>query len=149
MNLLLVVVTDAQKQLKLWTMVQSQEPWLKIGAVAKRAGVSVDTVRYYERRHLLNPAERLPSGYRLYPETAVSTITFARRLQGLGMTLDEVGDALRAHDRGGATCQSERWRLTAVLDRTRTRMAELAALQENIETVLAHCDAGCCELRNP
>ena len=130
-------------------MVQSQEPWLKIGAVARRAGVSVDTVRYYERRNLLNPAERLPSGYRLYSETAVSTILFARRLQGLGMTLDEVGDALHAHDRSGATCESERWRLTEVLNRTRTRMAELIALQGNIETVLAACEAGCCELRRP
>jgi DNA-binding transcriptional MerR regulator len=128
-------------------VVQSQEPWLKIGAVAKRAGVSVDTVRYYERRGLLEPADRLPSGYRLYSEAAVATIALARRLQGLGMTLDEVGDALRAHDRGDATCESERWRLAAVLDRTRARVAELAALQESIETVLAHCEAGHCKLR--
>ena len=47
-------------------MVQSQE--LRIGAVARQAGVSVDTVRYYERRGLLRPAGRLPSGYRLYTE---------------------------------------------------------------------------------
>jgi len=134
---------------KLWTMVQSQEQWLKIGMVAKRAGVSVDTVRYYERRKVLSPAGRLPSGYRLYTEAAVSTLMLARRLQGLGMTLDEVGDALRAHDHAGGTCETERWRLTAVLDRTRTRMADLAALQQNIETVLAHCAAGCCDLRRP
>lgn len=128
-------------------MVQSQEPRLKIGGVAERAGVSVDTVRYYERRGVLGEADRLPSGYRLYPETAVATIKLARRLQGLGMTLDEVGDALRAHDRGDATCESERWRLDAVLQRTRARLAELAAVQEDIEAVLARCAAGCCELR--
>ena len=130
-------------------MVQSQEQWLKIGAVAKRAGVSIDTVRYYERRKALSPAGRLPSGYRLYAEASVSTLMLARRLQGLGMTLDEVGQALRAQDCAGGTCESERWRLAAVLDRTRARMAELAALQENIETVLASCDAGSCELRSP
>jgi DNA-binding transcriptional MerR regulator len=129
-------------------MDQGQELRLKIGGVARRAGVSIDTVRYYERRGLLAPAERLPSGYRLYSEAAVATIALARRLQGLGMTLDEVGDALRAHDRGEATCESERWRLVAVLDRTRARLAELAALQENIETVLARCEAGNCELRS-
>ena len=110
--------------------------------------MSVDTVRYYQRRGLLHPVERLPSGYRLYSEAAVAAIAFARRLQGLGMTLDEVGDALKAHDRGGATCESERWRLVAVLDRTRARLAELLALQENIETALARCEAGRCELRN-
>ena len=129
-------------------MVQSQEPPLKIGAVARRAGVSIDTVRYYERRGLLTPAERLPSGYRLYSEAAVATISLARRLQGLGLTLEEIGEALLAHDRGEATCESERWRLTAVLDRTRARLAELTALQQNIETVLAHCAAGHCELRS-
>jgi DNA-binding transcriptional MerR regulator len=128
-------------------MVQSQGPTLKIGAVAKQAGVSVDTVRYYERRGLLPPAERLPSGYRLYSEAAVDTITLARRLQSLGMTLDEVADALRAHDGGEASCESERWRLVAVSDRTKARIAELTTLQSSIEAVLARCEAGCCGLR--
>jgi DNA-binding transcriptional MerR regulator len=129
-------------------VVQSQDPLLKIGAVAERAGISVDTVRLYERRGLLPPAQRLPSGYRLYPEAAVATITFARRLQGLGLTLDEIAGALRAHDRGDATCASERWRLEAVLDRTRARIADLTALAESVESVLAGCDAGRCELRS-
>jgi DNA-binding transcriptional MerR regulator len=129
-------------------MVQSQGSFLKIGAVARRAGVSVDTVRYYERRGLLPPAERLPSGYRLYSEAAVETIALARRLQGLGLTLDEVADALRAHDGSEVTCESERWRLVAVLDRTRARIAELAALRDDVEAVLARCEAGCCELRS-
>jgi DNA-binding transcriptional MerR regulator len=128
-------------------MVQSQGSFLKIGAVARQAGVSVDTVRYYERRGVLGAAERLPSGYRLYPGTAVATILLARRLQGLGMTLEEVADALRAHDRGGATCDSERWRLESVLDRTRARIAELAAVQAELEAVLARCAAGDCEMR--
>ena len=130
-------------------MVQSQEHWLKIGAVARLAEVSVDTVRYYERRGVLGPADRLPSGYRLYPETAVATIRLARRMQSLGMTLDEVADALAAHDRGNATCQSERWRLEAVLARTRARLADLATVQANLETVLARCDSGRCDLRSP
>ena len=128
-------------------MVQSQEGWLKIGAVARQAHVSIDTVRYYERRGILGPAMRLPSGYRLYADTVVATIDLARRLQGLGMTLDEIADALQAHDRGHATCESERWRLQSVLDRTRARLSELAAVQANLETTLAHCDSGHCELR--
>jgi DNA-binding transcriptional MerR regulator len=127
-------------------MVQSQER-LRIGAVARRAGVSVDTVRYYERRGVLGPAPRLPSGYRVYGESAVVAIGLARRLQGLGMTLDEIAGALRAHDRAGATCASERWRLEAVLERTRARMAELAAVRADLEGVLGQCGSGRCELR--
>jgi DNA-binding transcriptional MerR regulator len=129
-------------------MVQSQGQWLKIGTVARRAGVSVDTVRYYERRGLLPQARRLPSGYRLYQEPAVARIQLTRRLQTLGMTLDEVTDALRAHEQGDATCDSERWRLEAVRNRIDARLAELTATREALESVLDHCAAGRCELRD-
>jgi DNA-binding transcriptional MerR regulator len=128
-------------------MVQSQEPRLKIGAVAERAGVSVDTVRYYERRGLLSPDQRLPSGYRLYRDSAVRRIRLARRLQALGMTLDEVADALRSHDRGDGTCETERWRLESVRERITAQLAELMAVQEAIDCTLSRCAAGECELR--
>ena len=131
---------------KLWTMVQSQESGLKIGAVAARAGVSIDTVRYYERRGVLPPADRLPSGFRLYPEATVARIGLARHLQSLGMTLDEVADALRAHQRGEATCVSERWRLEAARDRVDARLAELRRIRRAVDTALKRCAAGRCEL---
>ncbi len=134
---------------KVWTMVQSQEQWLKIGILARRSEVTIDTVRYYERRGVLSPARRLPSGYRLCSENTVARIRLVRRLQGLGMTLDEVAEALRAHDRGDATCQSERWRLEAVRDRVRARLTELTAIREDLESVLARCSAGQCGLRGP
>src|SRR6266487_5982261 len=96
---------------------------MKIGQVAREAGVSIDTVRFYERRGVLPAPERRPSGYRMFTETAVPRIRMARSLQSLGFTLDEVIDALRAHDAGGATCDSERWRLEAVVeDRKSTRL---------------------------
>ena len=129
-------------------MVQSQEQLLKIGAIADRASVSIDTVRYYERRGLLSPAERLPSGYRLYRESTVGRIHLARRLQGLGMTLDEVADALSAHDRGGTSCDSERWRLEAVHQRITAKLAELAAVREAIDDALTQCADGHCALRD-
>jgi DNA-binding transcriptional MerR regulator len=131
---------------KLWSMVQGQEVLLKIGAVADGAGVSIDTVRYYERRGLLSPAERLPSGYRLYREVTVARIRLARWMQGLGMTLDEVADALRAHDRGGVTCDSERWRLEAVHQRITAKLAELAAVRDAVDEALSRCADGDCAL---
>ena len=98
---------------------------LRIGEVAVRAGVAVDTVRYYERRGLLRPAGRLPSGYRLYADAAVARIRLARQLQALGMTLDEIAATLSAHDAGG-DCASERWRLEAARDRVATEQTRLA-----------------------
>ena len=65
-----------------------------IGALAKRAGVRIDTVRYYERSGLLAPKARLASGYRRYGEIELSRLRFIRRAQALGFTLDEVRDLL-------------------------------------------------------
>jgi DNA-binding transcriptional MerR regulator len=57
---------------------------MKIGEMAKRAGVTIDTVRFYERRGVLPPPERLPSGYRVYDTAAVERVRFARELQASG-----------------------------------------------------------------
>jgi DNA-binding transcriptional MerR regulator len=78
---------------------------MKIGQVADAAGVSVDTVRFYERRGVLPAPERLPSGYRTYGSATVERIRLARRFQALGLTLDEVIDALLATDTGGVSRQ--------------------------------------------
>lgn len=65
-----------------------------IGELAKRAGVGIDTVRYYERNGLLSPSARLPSGYRRYGEVELTRLRFIRRAQGLGFTLKEVRELL-------------------------------------------------------
>jgi DNA-binding transcriptional MerR regulator len=117
---------------------------MKIGQVADGAGVSVDTVRFYERRGVLPAPERAPSGYRTYTTATIERIRLARRLQSLGLTLDEVIDALHATDRGDASCESERWRLEAVLERIDTKMDELRAARSEVRKVLAACEQGCC-----
>ena len=65
-----------------------------IGQLAKRAGVGVDTVRYYERNGLLSPRSRLPSGYRRYGEVELARLRFIRRAQALGFTLKEINELL-------------------------------------------------------
>ena len=122
---------------------------MKIGQVATEAGVSVDTVRFYERRGVLPAPERMASGYRTYTDAAVERIRLARRLQGLGFSLDEVIDALHANDRGDATCQSERWRLEAVLERIDAKIAELRTVRREVRAVLAACDKGSCVFGDP
>jgi DNA-binding transcriptional MerR regulator len=117
---------------------------MKIGQVAQQAQVSVDTVRFYERRGVLPPPQRMPSGYRTYTAATVERIRLARRLQALGFTLDEVIDALHARDAGDATCTSERWRLEGVLDRIDAKIAELRAVRRAVGKVMAACDRGDC-----
>jgi DNA-binding transcriptional MerR regulator len=117
---------------------------MKIGQVAEQAGVSVDTVRFYERRGVLPTPQRMASGYRTYTTAAVERIRLARRLQHLGFTLDEVIDALHANDRADSSCASERWRLEAVLLRIETKIAELRAVRRDVRSVLRACDRGAC-----
>ena len=119
---------------------------MKIGQVASEAGVSIDTVRFYERRGVLPPAPRTTSGYRVFTDATVARIRLARRLQELGLTLDEISGALHAQHAGRATCESERWRLQTALDRIEARMAELARARDDVRDALAACEAGSCGL---
>jgi DNA-binding transcriptional MerR regulator len=119
---------------------------VKIGQVATEAGVTVDTVRFYERRGLLPAPDRRPSGYREYPESTVERIRTARSLQSLGLRLDEIVDALRAHDSGSASCAGELWRLEAVVARIDARLAELRQTRREVTGAIADCRAGNCRL---
>jgi len=117
---------------------------VKIGQVASGAGVSIDTVRFYERRGVLPPAPRTAAGYRIFTDAAVARIKLARRLQGLGLTLDEITGALHAQHEGRASCESERWRLRAALDRTESRIADLTRLRGEARGALTACESGAC-----
>lgn len=115
-----------------------------IGEVAKRAGVIVDTVRFYERVGVLTEPARRPSGYRVYESATVDRIKLTRELQSIGFALPDVVDALAAHDAGGATCETERWRLQVVLDRVDDKLAELQVLRGRIVAAREACESGRC-----
>ena len=117
---------------------------MKIGEVARRADVTIDTIRFYERRGVLSPPSRRPSGYREYTDETVERIRLARKMQSVGLTLDEVIDALSAHDAGRATCESERWRLDSALERVDARIADLKALRREILSARTACEKGRC-----
>jgi DNA-binding transcriptional MerR regulator len=122
---------------------------MRIGEVAKQSGVTVDTVRFYERVGVLPPPERRPSGYRHYAFDTIERIKLTRELQAIGFTLADVVDALAAHDAGGATCESEQWRLEAVLSRVDAKLAELSALRRRILQAQEACADGHCRFTTP
>jgi DNA-binding transcriptional MerR regulator len=120
---------------------------MKIGQVADAADVTVDTVRFYERRGVLPPPQRRPSGYREYTPAAVERIRMARALQQLGFTLDEIIDGLRAHDAGDTSEASQLWRLEAVIDRIDAKIADLQRTRRAITDTLTECRAGRCRFQ--
>ena len=67
---------------------------MKIGEVAERGGVNLQTIRYYEREKLLPEPPRLPSGYRIYPDQTVRRVRFIKRAQEIGFTLAEIRELL-------------------------------------------------------
>lgn len=120
---------------------------LTIGRLAKRAGVGIDTVRFYERRGLLPPPERTPAGYRLYPAAIVDRIRFIRRAKDLGFSLDEIGALLDLQDHGGrkSTVKALTQRKLAEID---ARIADLARMREVLQALDRRCSghgdvAGC------
>ena len=72
---------------------------LRIGEVAKRAGVSVDTLRYYERLRLLRQPKRSSGGFRLFASEDIERVQFIKQAQELGLSLDEIKGLLTT---GGA-----------------------------------------------
>ena len=108
--------------------------------------MSVDTVRFCERVGVLAAPERTESGYRVYGPSTIERIRLTRELQAIGFTLTDVVDALAAHDAGGASCESERWRLDAVLARVDAKLAELTALRGRIVAAREACESGSCLL---
>jgi DNA-binding transcriptional MerR regulator len=121
------------------------EASLKIGVVARSAGVRIDTVRFYERRGLLPLAARASSGYRFFAPQAIDRILFVKKAQALGFTLDEIADILRAIDRGEANYKNGQERLLRVVARVDEKIAELRSVRRQLKAVLKRFDAGHCE----
>ena len=118
-----------------------------IGEVAARAGVIVETIRFYERERLIPLVPRGRSKYRRYPPATVQRLRFIRRSKELGFTLDEIRELLALRDRKGG-CAKVRTRAEvklvalderiAALGRMRSALAELAATSTD-EPDDAHC----------
>ena len=110
---------------------------LGIGELAKRAGVGIDTVRYYERSGLLAPHMRLPSGYRRYRDLEVARLRFIRRAQALGFTLDEIKSLLRlSAQRNVAQVKRSAQKKLADVDR---RIEELQRVRKGLAELIAQC----------
>jgi MerR family copper efflux transcriptional regulator len=114
-------------------------PTLSIGAVARQAGVAVDTIRYYEREGLLPEPARRASGYRAYGEDAIGRLRFIRRAKDLGFTLEEIREllALSADRHRGVkgVKQRARQRLAAI----DARIAELQRVREGLGQLIEAC----------
>ena len=81
---------------------------LRVGEVARRSGVGIETLRFYERSGLLDRPARTESGYRLYGEDVLERLDFIKRAQTLGFTLDEIKRVIAEKRAGQTPCAEVR-----------------------------------------
>lgn len=112
---------------------------MRIGEIAERAGVGVETVRFYEREGLLPQPLKPQRGFRRYPEDAVRRIRFIRRAQVLGFTLGEVRDLLALESRADAGCVDVRSHARRKRQEIDRKIDHLRRIGLALEELIAAC----------
>lgn len=114
-----------------------------IGAAARRVGLSVPTVRYYEEIGLLPAAPRSEAGQRHYGPAALQRLRFIRRCRSFGFSIDQVRELVGLVDAPDRPCVELRDIAARHLLSVRERLAELQALERSMAGFVAGCEAAC------
>ena len=109
---------------------------LTIGMLAKRAAVNVETIRYYERRGLIQQPAKPAQGYRLYPAATQQRLLFIKRAQELGFSLEEVANLLSL---GEANCQQVQNMAEEKIIKVRAKISDLLRMETVLDTLLNQC----------
>ncbi len=122
---------------------------LFIGDLAERAGVHRETLRYYERRGLLSPTGRTPSGYRVYDEGSLARLLFIKRAQAFGFSLEEIRHLLEMQPEDPDNCHQVMAMLDGKLEELARRIEEMRRFREQLEGYRKQCavaldEGGCC-----
>lgn len=131
-------------------MVIAMKPTMKIGELAKRSGVGIDTVRYYEREGILPKAQRLASGYRAYDAEDMRRLRFVLRAKACGFTLAEIRELLalcwRSEDDMAAMKDAAQLKLADV----EVKLHELSLIREALSALIDACPGhgalACCPI---
>ena len=115
---------------------------MKIGHLARQAGVNIQTVRYYERIGILRPPLRRESGYRDYDEDSLHKLRFIRRAQELGFTLDEIKDLLSLRTSSSRSREKARSKAKEKVADIRNKIADLKNLEANLKKLIHDCENG-------
>jgi MerR family copper efflux transcriptional regulator len=114
-----------------------------IGALAKAAGLSTPTIRYYEEIGLLPPANRTASGQRNYDDSDISRVTFIKQCRDFGFGIEQVRVLLDLSTSTERDCAETRDIARAHLDEVRAKMVELRALETRLQSFVTRCNDVC------
>jgi len=123
------------------TNYQAPNITMQIGEVAKRTSLTVDAIRFYEKRKLLPKPPRSAGRFRLYGDSTVERLHFIQQMQGLGFSLREVGELIQLRERRVDACESVRELLNTKLTDVRAKLQDLRHLEQELETDLRKCNS--------
>ncbi len=112
---------------------------IRIGRLAELSGVSIDTVRYYEREGLLPEPSRRASGYREYSESDVERLRFVRRAKELGFRLGEIAELLSLTDDRHADMKGVKRKAEERLETVEAKIAELQRIRRGLKKLIDAC----------
>ncbi|QJR81206.1 Zn(2+)-responsive transcriptional regulator [Alteromonas pelagimontana] len=116
---------------------------LKIGELAKEAGVTVDTIRFYENKGLLAPLQRSQGGYRIFAQSDKERLLFIQRAKKVGFTLDEIGELLELQlHPGDHTCEEVKHHTQQKIDQVSEKIGELVRIQRSLQRLHTACCGG-------
>ena len=115
---------------------------IAIGEASRQSGVSIETIRYYEREGVVPLPRRAANGRRVYSERDVGRLRFVRRCRDLGFTIAEAKNLSSLAEGDNEDCAAVRSISTRHLDEVRSKIAELRALEAALEELTANCRAG-------
>jgi DNA-binding transcriptional MerR regulator len=113
---------------------------LTIGQVARLAGVTPDTIRYYERLGVLPRPPRTPAGYRQYHETIVDRLRTVRNAQRFGFSLKDLARFMRVRETGGKPCHDVRAAAQRMLEAVEHQISELTLARRDMQRTLQAWD---------
>jgi MerR family mercuric resistance operon transcriptional regulator len=113
---------------------------LTIGQLARRAGVGVETIRFYEREGLISEPPRRPSGYRDYPLESVARIVFIRKAKALGFTLKEINELLDLRVRPRRNCAQVRRSADTKIADIDAKIASLRRMRRALKDLSKACE---------
>lgn len=120
---------------------------LTIGSLAGAAGVSVETIRFYQRRGLMSAPHRLHGSIRRYSDADLGRVRFIKAAQRLGFSLDEIDSLLRLED--GTHCDEARALGERKLRDVRDKLADLGRIETALEQLIARCGSAAGALKCP
>jgi len=112
---------------------------LSIGQLAKRTDVTVETIRFYEKRGLITPPQRSEAGYRKYAPETVKRIQFIQRAKELGFTLTDIGELLTLRQEPGSGCADIKLHATQKIDQIEQKMADLDRIRQALGRMILKC----------